>query len=289
MVRYTIFYNQDQSGWTETFYGAGNSLASDPANDPQWKDLFKKSLVLRANGTTVYGLRQTVVGANPKKSVFDKFDAAFTNNPPITQALPDVVTTDALVYMYNFDSTIKRPMYIRGVRDDWVKRDNQGNDTPDPALNAAIVKFYTAMGIIGAYIQFQTKVNAGATIQVRVTNVVQNLLNINQSDLSFDPAIPIVVGDKIQFSLIPKNDMPGFPRIAVNQKSVTNPALICTIPYRLRTSNGNTYFPATMLARKLVYEPIKLELIKFWRFSEHKAGRPFGSLRGRVRAVIRAR
>lgn len=289
MVKFTVYYNLNQGGWTETFYTGNTSIQLDIDTSSFWKDLWTKSLALRANGVVIYGCRQTVVGANPRRAFLSKFYDKFGNHSFADGTEPDVTATDALYYMYDDTLAIKRPVYLRGLPDNQIVKDKNGIDFVSSKLDKAVNRYIDAWKATGLVTNWQNKDNI-AYPQVRVTRIAPSAVNANNSTLTLSPALTITAGQQVQFAKIPLNDIPGFPRIATVLSVTAGPPNTIDIPFRLRISGADGFYaPAQMLTRRLFNQGAAVSSIKFWQFSEHKAGRPFGQPVGRKRVTIRAR
>jgi len=92
-------------------------------------------------------------------------------------------------------------------------------------------------------------------------------------------------GDYLVFNNVPSAFLPRFPRMPqVIKKETISGVVYYYVSYAM--PGGGTFEPANMLVttRSPTYSQIDRYDWAFERFSEHKTGRPFGSLRGRSRA-----
>jgi len=287
-TKYTIFYNQGNRGWTETWYDNLTTFQTD-FNSANWKKFLKSAILFRGATTYIYGIRQTGVKPLVNGSQIDvlgnTYKAPFSN--PATDD-PDVVSTDAVFLVNAFtDITSKKRMYFRGLPDFYVDRDVDGGFAPAPVLITNIKDYFKNASTLGLSIRVKDPTPA----QVQVLSMSPNPTNINYTDLTCN-AVPVFVGTApyqiVNFG-VQTDDTPGFPHIANVVSVTTGPPIIVTIRYRLRSSVVPVT-PANQRFRQLqyIYKAVDYNTADFQFFSEHKTGRPFGVLRGRSRSLVRA-
>jgi len=285
-LKLTIFYNSGHTGWTETWYQPGTSSINSDVSS--WDNIFKKGIAFRGKGCVIYGVRQTLFGSVIPLSYFVKFGNKYVRpiTDPATQD-PDVVSTDALYYIYSPDKARKRPVYLRGLVDDDVKVDANFVNQPTSTLTTAVNNYLKALKDSGFGMLLINKPSAPPNDAVPVTKVEADVVNPNMSKITLQTTMNLTLNAQVKFRGVKRNDIPGFPTIGIN-KSPDNPlATTFLIPYRFRCAT-TTYSPVKMTAQLYVTTPLTIDTWQFWNFSEHKAGRPFGQLRGRSRSVVRA-
>lgn len=287
-LKVTIFYNQFNRGWTETWYTNGSSLPSTiPVADYNALDA---SIKIRGIGTNIYAIRYSVEGGAGNSITFptkNSFEAVGVNQWNGTSTPPEPVSTTA-VYKLIGSNGLRKRIFLRGLQDSDVVRDEQGADVPSAHLNQSVANYFSLAMTAGWSIrQVQTPRNTNISYQ-SVVSLTPVPGNPNQTTVLFQgeqifTATPLTFA---RFAAIPTDDVPGFPRIAPVLATTAAPGPTIIITYRLR---GNAaYAPAKMRLIKLAYNYLPFTSNVFERFSEHKTGRPFGSLRGRSRSAVRA-
>jgi hypothetical protein len=283
----TIFYNQSNRGFTETWYKAGN----DPTIDlsvGNWPQFLAAAIKIRAFPTYIYAVR-FANNLTPPQSDVTLLEGIYNTYPsvnPLDSA--DVVSTDA-VYHVTGGPGISKRMFLRGLPDRWVVRDNNGNDRM-PAQAAKLIDLYfQAAQKNGLQIRSQAPIDPGAHQAYTVQKVSANVVNNKQSDIVLNnpppwPGNSIV---RVRWLGVPTDDIPGFPHITpiISNVPLVLPPVI-TVNYRLRAQGP--VMPAKMKGVLLDYAFNPFTGWNFERFSEHKTGSPFGRLRGRSRSLVKA-
>jgi hypothetical protein len=196
---------------------------------------------------------------------------------------PDVTSTDAVTSLYGVGGSTRR-VFLRGLFDGDVVRDVFGVDKPTPTLVKGIQLFISGMISYQFMIRYvQRPPNAGLVWQ-KVVTMLRDDDNFSRTKFRLSPVAPErAIGDRLSVTGIPSGQIPGFPRnVQILDKVVEAGFTYYKVAYAL--PGGSTVNPRNMQVTTLVpvYDPI--EGHQFERFSEHKTGRPFGSLRGRSRS-----
>ena len=288
-VKITIFYNQANRGWTETWYAPFSSVTV-PINNAAWQKFFSSSIAFRATPTLIYAMRVSGIKPGVLGSQLYNFGNTYDQSPGgfNVSGNPDVATTDAVYQMTGATSPLaKKLMFLRGLEDAVVSRTADGTDVIDPGLQKAVNAMVTAAAALGLQIRYKSLANP----QVQVTSVSPNAGNVNYTDLTLNAAIVLTPPAPYAVVLygVPTDNMPGCPKVAKVITSVAGPPAVLTIGYRLRSSSIPVT-PANMRATQLfyAYDTVNTTTTTFKFWSEHKTGRPFGSLRGRTRSLVRA-
>lgn len=289
-MKITVFYNENQRGWTETYYTASASLPGDwlTANPPStWYPLVK----YRSVNTYMYGVRASTIGVPRQTSTY-----VFTGNNILQGAGvtlggetgPDVSSTDGFVEIYGVNNH-KRPLYVRGLNDNDTKILLGGIPAPSAYLAAGLQAHISALRAKQLCVQWQTRPTGGALVYTPVQQVAANPINYTQSTCFVPSAAQLpVTGTELSFLGIPTDDLPGFPRkaVVVGQSSGGgNYSFI--IAYRFRASS-TPWIPKNL---RFVPTTNNYDVISTWtfvEFSERKTGRPIGVPRGRSSPRIRA-
>ncbi len=285
-----IFYNQGQGGWTETYYSNYSVAQIDPYSTP-WRAFLTARVSLLGGLGQIYGMRVSTLGAAREAyfwPFFNQWPNINTTNI-FTAQLPEVVAVDAQVSI--FDSTTKkRNLWLRGLPASLVTRDQIGNFVYNATLNSLINRLFTAMTNSGVNFQIQWEVAppAAGLFYMQVVSVAQSATNPNWSTLTLNIAPNFTIANQPQarFLGVPHDNLPGFPRIALVTAQTTVAPFTISIPYRFRGVGPVT--PPKMTLTQLAYSYTAFQFQQFERFSTHKTGRPFGTLRGRTRALVKA-
>jgi hypothetical protein len=287
-LKIVIFYNQNQRGWTETYYSPSSSTPRDfirairPISLSQFVKFRNKTVFL-------YGIRASVIGQNR-----NSFTSVFIGDQAITglgdandKTGPDVTTTDGFVDLYAANGA-KRPLYLRGLNETDVNISIIGQPVPGANLTDGIQGMVATIKGQGWCIQQEQRPPNAALLWYPVTTVAPNndlALITLFGTITFQGAAPY----QVVFQGIPRDDLPGFPRMATVLGSVVAGGnTILTISYRVRNQGGGTYAPVKLKVTQVVntYQPITD--YDFVGFGERKTGRPIGVSRGRTRPAVRA-
>jgi hypothetical protein len=280
VIKITIYFNQSSAGFSETFYANG----SDPyvlANSLT-PAFYQRAVQFRAANTYCVGARFSSTDP-PRESVLIRPQPQPHGIPRFTTiAEPDVVSTTA-VFLLGSTLPAQRRLYMRGIADMDVNRDENGQDLPSPFLINGSNTYFEALNLAGFSIKKQLRPPAGGLVWDYVTKVEASTLNPSKwTEFTLDSGVHNVFkGDTVTFNGITTLE-PGLPSKAlVINDSQVGTKWVFTIAWPL--PGGVILYPEKLKA--VVSEP-DLGLISTWsfeRFSEHKTGRPFGSLRGRAR------
>jgi len=294
----TFFYEQVGSGWTETWYHASNdpkSLVKTVID----ANVLKRAVDFRHPLTYLKAARATFIGQQKDSYTLSYGSDYHGSGAGLVEVGPDVVSADAVLAVDAQQFGRKR-MFIRGLNDEDIRRNAVGRDVPSGALQAGLTNYINVMSQRAFCIQKITNPPTGGIAWVPVTSVKAVVGIPTQVDVKTvdDVVAPIVVGERVRFSRVPSDTLPGFPPnavvIAVNPGGVAG----VRISYSLR--GGVEVFPPSMRVIRLAYEyqPIGGVAVGFFslvanklnieRFSAHKTGRPFGLLRGRARSKVHA-
>lgn len=289
MLKVVLEFSQFNHGWTETWFvpltDPGSFLNSIPGST------YSKALAFRAPSTYLYGVRASVVNA-PKQSslVLVQVSSPGTPSGADNYSKPDVVSTCLQVRLFSLTGK-NRFITLRGLRDGDVLLDPfTGVGQPSATLTSQVLAYIRDWTNRSAAIQSTARPPTVGIVPTRVAQVIPNTFNSNNSDL-------IVLNDVIPFTDqplpisilgIPKDDLPGFPSLTTVVAKSTVSGIHYTIPYRYRGQGAITFPPRmTLMAYAPAYNAINFDQTQFYRFSERKTGRPFGSLRGRSRGAVR--
>jgi hypothetical protein len=277
-----FYYNLTGAGWSETFYHSTSDPQALAAGIPN--SFYQSCAGFRSTSCFLKAIRFSSL-TPPRKSFLVKPypTAQGTAAGPTINDGPDVASTDA-VFLLQGDSVTSRRIFIRGLCDDDVKRDIFGNDLMSARLRNGTNTFLAEISARGFCIRKMQRPPDGALTYNNVNRVMAQGANIADfATIWFNDTTFPNAGDVMQFVGVPAN-LPHFPRQARMISAFTDLAVRkCDIEYRL--PGGVTVFPPKMKA--CATSPIfgTIQGWNFERFSEHKTGRPFGSLRGRARAV----
>lgn len=282
-VKLTFFYNQYKQGFSETYY----LNVTNPATAVTGlTDKFLTAMTqFRSLATLLYAVRGQQI-ESPFRSftrlVRGAFQGAVQTDP---DAQPDVIATTAVLQLVSQEAT-KRRLFLRGLPDDYVKRDAFGNDLFVGTFKTQVQTMVKEMIAAQFAVRKQTRPPIGGLAYARV-----ELLSPDPANAAFTRLLlPVtagftpVVGEKISFRGIPAERLPNFPRInTVISQAVVAGALTVSIRYAL--PGALSVNPVRMTASNIIYAYEPISEFTFERFSQHKTGSPFGRLAGRKRAV----
>lgn len=288
-LKIVMFYNQGSAGWTETFY--------HPATTPPQffagvsGNLFAKAIACRAPATVLFACRASSVDA-PRSSITKFFGNSYVVPPQAgPDKQPDIVGTDALVAL-NTSLGNNRKLYLRGLNDFNTLRSASFFSEPTALLNNGIQLYVNAMIAAQLQIRFGVRPPSGGLTWYPVISVRPWTSSTSQS-LCVIQGLPVWAGNtQVLFEGVPKNDLPGFPRLAnIVGPSTQDPLPADTdiyVNYRYRASTSIVY-PSNMKVVLNTYQFSPIADWSFEAFTTHKVGRAFGVARGRARAAVKAR
>jgi hypothetical protein len=281
-TKMVLFFNQLQGGFSETFYHTSDdpqTLATTLTND-----FYQKAANLRATSTILKAARFSRIGGAKLSILVRPFPIAQGKRATVAVPGPDPISTTA-VYLLQATNGNTRRLFMRGLADVDVERDNFGNDLESSALMSGRNAYFAALFQLGFQVQVTQKPPfLGLTWRnvVRVRALTPSVAN--RCEIRLFPEAPnFAVNDMLDFAGAGVS-LPRFPRrTRILGISVVDGVANYQIAYAL--PGGVTVEPQNMRCQILpkLYAPISLWY--FERFSEHKTGRPFGSLRGRARAT----
>ena len=281
-TKIVLYYNQANAGFSETYYHASNDpvqLANNLA-----LAFYKKMVIFRSNDTFLEAARFSST-TPPRKSFLIRPSPKPQGTSGVTGDLgPDVVSTTA-VFALQSNTGATRRIFLRGLADVDVRRDVFGNDTPAAGLISGTNAMFLELFKQNFCIRVGNRPPNAGLAWSNVTGVRSAINNPDQYSAFASTGAPdqFVKGDVVQFNGIPSS-LPRWPRKAEIVGSETLDAFTrWMVSYGL--AGAIPVFPAKM---KVTFATYSLEVISLWqfeRFSEHKTGRPFGSLRGRARVA----
>jgi len=282
-TKMTMFFNLFEAGFSETFYHTNNDPVALKNLIPN--SFYQAAAAVRDRACRLKAVRFSQIGGNRLSILHRPYPPASGTRGfggLTTQA--DVVSTTAVFQLSGFAAKTRR-VWCRGLADGDVLRNPDGSDD----LNAAVSKLFDAYFGKVASLQFQIRYilrppDIGLTWRKVVA--VQHLFDVSPNRASFflSEQVPaLLIGSRVSFDNIPST-LPHFPRSAeiingIAQDGINNYIIAYSLP------GGVTVGPPNL---RLTAEQYGLSTITDWsfeRFGEHKTGRPFGSLRGRSRAV----
>lgn len=277
-TKVVLFYNQQNRGWTETWY---KPFETPPLDIPEVDEqIFLNAIAFRSPLTTLEWVRYSIVNNPQKVNSFRLSNRVAA--PPNTEAGPDIVQTDAL-YRLITPSFARRTISLRGLFDSSVVRDPvTGAFKPSPFLIAGVTTYLQSVLKAGWQLQkTETTVNTPGLQAVNVTTVTPSPLNAQQAYITYSaPIAGLVVGNYVRFygSIDPRL-LPIFPRTAAVKEIGVGGANNITINYQLDA--GAPVTPVGVRSTKLIYEYEGMLRFSFQALSKRDTGRPFGSSRGR--------
>jgi len=288
-----LFFNQDQQGWTETYY-TNAVLTYQSFNTPPWVNFFQKSMAMRGPGCYLYGARWTDEAAT-RVNYSQVFDFAYVS---VASSGPEVTAVDACLKLLTVNE-YSRHLFLRGLYQPWVIRSPvNGAPSPAPALLLAITNYIIAMNQLGLCVKIvENPAVFPGLPNAQVLQVVPNPANGEQSILTLSQALGIATppAAKVHFGRIPRNDLPGFPAACVLANQIAGPPPTIIVPWRYRASTP-TYTPQAMHVYASVFNYVQIAapsaISPTWQlvsFQERKTGRAFGVPRGRARVALTRR
>lgn len=289
--RIVVYFNQANAGWSETFYTYLTDIPDD-INSPAWQEFLSASLAMRAQPTILMGVRWTQLDP-PNRSYFFPVGIQnfFANQVQfLTDGPPDVVATDAWFQWNSPAIGGKRAVTIRGLPDSFVTKKSNAN--PDPPANfvKAYRRYFDSIAALNLQMRALQRTTTGLYVKYPVQSVTAHPTNENWSVITTTVATGYnpLENPQVIFRGVPKNNLPGLPRITQVLAATAAAPFTITVPYRYRGA-GPSVTPAKMTFQRTAYVQDNIGTYNFIRYSTRNTGRPFGSLRGRAKSVIRAR
>lgn len=282
----TIYYNLFNAGFSETYFH--NSDDPQALSNAIPNSFYQKAARFRHSACSVKAARFSRVGGVRQSILKRPYPVAQGASSGLAQQTADVVSTTCVYALQSATGKIRR-VWFRGLNDGDVTRDAAGNDVMFGILSGYVDAWISALITAGFCIQVVQRPPAGALTYKKVLAVQPlNPDNATRSMFFTDPNVPpYIVGQKLSFVGIP-GTLPRFPRSAeVLFVTVIDGINNYQIAYSLPGGVGIN--PASMKVTPLLFAYEAIFDWAFERYGEHKTGRPFGSLRGRSRAVSLAR
>lgn len=287
--RILVYINQANRGFSETYYTNASFDVFSP-DDPFVVNFLRARVRLLSAPSVIYAIRSSAVDPPRRSLLFNlgnKYQAGKVQSGAPISGEPDPVSTDAVI-KFGDGTGAFRNLFLRGLPDAFVSRDRFGNDEQLPIFGGALFDFYRTFAGLGLRIRVAQKAPTIGFTPISVISITADGLNPHHSVIALRaaPNFNLATRPQVRFQQIDTDNTPGFPRIAeVLDQSNVAPFSV-TIPYRLR--NAGPVTPPNMRMIPLGYIYNQITSFAFMRFSERKTGRPFGSLRGRARALVRA-
>jgi hypothetical protein len=284
-TKMTLFFNQYQSGFSETYYHSVDDPATlaQTVNNP----FYQSAAQFRHNSVILKAARFSRVGGVRSSYLIRPSPTAQGGRIYPLDPGPDVVSTTA-VFLLSAANGIRRRVWVRGLADNDVHRDDFGNDILSPIMRQQTEAYFALLKTLGFQIRNVDRPPA-AGLTWRQVSTVNHLFQTEpgRCDFVLKQELPAyTAGMQISFMGIPAS-LPHFPRTATIINATTRDGVNnYTIAYAL--PGGVSVAPKNMKVTSLSYSQASIYTSVFERFGEHKTGRPFGSLRGRSRAVSRS-
>ena len=292
-LKIVTFYNEAQRGFTETWYYPGSSDPQLFLNQDILTNYFKATMAIRNPLVDLYAVRASVIGA-PRQSYTRILTGRYPGTAKPGQEGPDVTSTDGVwkIVGTNFAT---RWIFFRGLNDsDILRNATTGVDQPSPQLVNAVNFYFSVIGATLGWGVYQAqRAPAFPVTFTRVISVADALPPSNFSLLTLPAAPNLDLTSPVQvvFKGVPKNNLPGFPRLATVVAQSNVAPFSITIAYRYR-ANTVQVSPAKMSYAVQKYQiqqlPVGAGVWVFERESERKTGRPFGVPRGRAPVFVKA-
>jgi|KBSMisStandDraft_5_1062788.scaffolds.fasta_scaffold26541_7 hypothetical protein len=281
-TKMVLYYNQLNAGFSETYYHASNDPVTLANNFTS--AFYQKMVKFRSTDTILEAARFSATTPPRKSFLIRPYPKPQGTSGATGDVGPDVVSTTAVFALQATDGSTRR-IFMRGLADQDVKRDTFGNDTPTANLISGTNAMFLELFKQGFSIRVSNRPpNAGLTWQNIVLVGHTDATNSNSSYFVLDnQVIRFAKNDVVQFNGIPA-DLPRFPRKAVITGVVLDGGVEkyyvdYSLPGGVQVATGK------MKVTMSTYSLATISLWQFERFSEHKTGRPFGSLRGRARVA----
>lgn len=281
-----FFFNQTSAGWSETYYSNSDSpkqllqsfTATFLKNSAAFRHINTQLVAIR--GTKITGARQTYL-MRPYPAVWGQRGSGGV----IGAEGPDVASTDA-VCLLNGVISARRRVYFRGLSDNDVTRNEFGADILSTALSNGIGLFIKGLNQYQLCIQKTLRPPDGGLTWLTVPILSTDPTNPARTRFIIKNDTGIIhANDFVVFNNVASGFLPRFPRMPqIIKVEVVGGVNNYYISYAM--PGGALFEPTNMLVTQQlnVYDIIDGLDWAFERYSEHKTGRPFGSLRGRSKA-----
>lgn len=286
-TKYTLLLNMGNAGWSETYY-SDVTFNVDAASNKA-KALAAVRMPLAIDNCRVVGYR-----VSDPEVVHQSWLGVDTVNivgQNTTDSKRDVTNTAVICRAASDDGTFRRTVTLRGILDDWVEFDAQGNHTFVPELRRALDRFKD-------FVLAAPGSGQGAALSMRV--LVRGGLNLKQEIASITKNTATGLAQVTGSGLLTPSDGATI-RIKNTTFAGDGPAKINGL-HKALVPSGISLPAKTFLVDKVFYDPevdgaysgggiwqgqvhSYEPIARFFplRFSSHKTGRPFFSQAGRRR------
>ena len=285
-LKVTFEFNQgnliNPPGWTETWYlaGSGQQAAIAAANN-----LSVLLAGFRAKNVTLAGFRVSDL-ALPRLGTF--VPVGLPGVSP-TAGAPDLTNSALLVNAKSANGN-RREAWFRGLQDNDILLDNNGNSQPSPFLRAAIIALFQALNG-GGWSVWALLPATGANAFVSVASFAVDPASTATTLVTTRVAHNFVaLTSFVYFTKVPKQFLPGV-RGNFQVLSVPSPTTFTIgVPFILANPVNTTATRVRLFAKQTsVVNPITVPQTStssfIDRFGTHKTGKPLNSSRGKSRAV----
>jgi len=286
-VKISFFFNSYKQGFSETYYSpVTNPALLVTSLSPQ---LLTSITQFRTISTLLYAVRGTEIEP-PFRSFTRLIRGAYQGGQQSDpDASPDVVSTTAVIQLVSENAT-KRRVFLRGLPDNYVKRDDFGNDLFIGEFKTMVTKMVAQLIGNGFAVRKQVKPPLGALAYAPVRLLGPDPVNGRFTRITYSNTVgfnPVVHG-KVVCKGTPNNLLPNFPRIATVVEVIAG-APISQLVVLYGVPGGVPISVQKMVVSNLLYTYEAISEFTFERFSSHKTGRPFGQLAGKKRGLSAVR
>jgi hypothetical protein len=288
-LKVTIFYNQANQGWTETYYANGSNPASYLAGLPD--SFYRGMLAPRDQDVDLFAIRATFLGT-PRLSYSFALSGLYGNTVSqiVTPPTPDLTATDGLLKLVDGQGGSKL-LYLRGLQDqDTIRSTITGASQPTANLLTNLAAYMKAVYSAGFQIRTAIRPPTGGLTWFPVTSVESFTASNAQSAVNTSLPTGFLANGptNLVFQNVPTDQLPGFPKtpLWLQQIGVAPPYTV-VIPYLYR-ANTPSVNPRKMRFCLQSWTYTNIFSWTFERFTTHKTGRPFGTPRGRARSLVRS-
>lgn len=280
-----FFYQMYENGWSETFYHSADN--PNDVRDQITNQLLTAAIQFRYNACFLTAVRISSYNVNPHKHLLYRSFPNMQGTRTKSQLEGSDVTTTADVQdlIASQDAGVRRSMYIRGLLDDDVLRDQYGNEYESPTLKQGIKSYVGYLSRTGLSIKTLVNPPDGGLLWTQVFKIdnIGTLSSQTRANVYCTP-FGATVGDYIRFKGIPPIAK-GFPRVARILETTVGGSPSYTIGWSV--PGGGMIPCANMYATVFKTALYSIGSSVFTHFREHKTGRPFGLARGRKSAGAR--
>lgn len=287
-LKVVIFYQQGARGWTETYYAPGSTPAAFSQQYINYNSMIP-FLALRANDVILTEVRVSLVGS-PRVTYSTPFSQESINaqGEDSDAYNQDTYGEDALILVRSAGG-LPRHVWIRGLPNIFISYGNSGDPQPPAELLSNIQAWGSQLVSMGLQIQNLQLPAPTSSSWYNVTYVENGPTGGQPNSVLLCPSIPPLSPPygPLYFQGVPRNNLPGFPRI-ITPGVITagTPLNSVYVPYLFRGSSAQVY-PGKMKFTPLIYTYNSITSVAFATYGTRKTGRPTGLPRGRVSVVIR--